>query len=228
MVLVFDLDDTLYDETTFVSSGFQAVARYLLEKYRLPREAALALMMKQVSLGRGRVFDDLLIRYGIYSKKLVKKCLSLYRLHQPAITLYPEADACLKRFSDYPKYIVTDGNKLVQGNKIKALGLEQRVKFCYITHRYGIKNAKPSPYCFQKICEREKVRPQEVIYVGDNPGKDFVGIKPLGYQTIRVRQGQYKEVSKPPEFEADFRIKSLAELDEVLLERIFHVEVGKE
>lgn len=217
MVLVFDLDDTLYEELTFVKSGFKAVAVYLNEQYSIPVETGFEFMLQKLPFGRGRIFDDLLSHHGIYKKDLVRKCVSIYRLHRPEITLYPEADVCLERFRDYPLYIVTDGNKVVQQNKIRALGLDQRVKFCYITHCYGIKNAKPSPYCFLKICEREKVSPKEVVYIADNPHKDFVGIKPLGFKTIRVIQGQYKDLILSKEYEANQQIYSLRELNENLL-----------
>lgn len=220
MVLVFDLDDTLYEELTFVKSGFRAVARYLYEQYSIPVQSGMEFMIAKLSSGRGRIFDDLLLHYGIYKKALVRKCVSVYRLHQPEIKLYPEADACLERFRNYPLYIVTDGNKMVQANKIKALGLDKRVKFAYITHRYGIKNAKPSPYCFLKICEREKVTPKEVVYIADNPHKDFVGIKPLGFKTIRILQGQYKNIKLPVTHEADRIIQSLHEINEDLLNKL--------
>lgn len=221
MVIVFDLDDTLYQEINFVKSGFREVAQYLQDNYQVPAERIFDFMIRKLEDGRGRIFDDLLLECGIHSKKTVRKCLSIYRHHRPKIQLTPEAYDCLHRLRNYPLYIVTDGNKLVQSNKIRALGLGEQVRFCYITHRYGVKNSKPSPYCFLKICEREKVSPQDVIYIGDNPHKDFVGIKPLGFKTIRVRKGQYQDVIKPEEFEADYQIKSLAELDDELLEQIF-------
>ena len=217
MVLVFDLDDTLYEELTFVRSGFRAVADYLNEQYSIPPQSGLEFMLQKLLSGRGRIFDDLLDYHGIYTKKLVRKCVSVYRFHRPEIALYPEADACLERFGNYPQYIVTDGNKVVQNNKIKALGLDRRVKYCYITHCYGIKNAKPSSYCFLKICGRERVSPKEVVYIADNPHKDFVGIKPLGFKTIRVLQGQYKDLILSKEYEADRQIYSLRELNEDLL-----------
>jgi len=212
MILVFDLDDTLYDEMTFVRSGFSKVSEYLEKKYRVPPRESFALMLNLLRQnGRGRVFNDLLSNYGL-SQGNIKKCLSIYRSHEPAISLYEEADDCLNRFKGIPKYIVTDGNKLVQENKIKALNLGQRVKFSFITHRYGRIHSKPSPYCFFKICEKEKCLPQQVIYVADNPGKDFVGIKPFGFITVRVLTGQYRNVSAAKAYQADYSINSLSEL----------------
>lgn len=220
MIIVFDLDDTLYDELTYVRSGFQAVAEYLWAQYRLPVETSFLEMAGKLSGGRGRIFDDVLRESGLFSKSLVRKCLAVYRGHSPKIHLAGDADACLDRLQLYPRYIVTDGNKMVQANKIKALGLETKVNDYYITHRYGKRHAKPSPYCFLQICKREGVPPADVLYVGDNPHKDFVGIKPLGFKTVRIMQGQHREAVRPPEYEADLQIASLDQLTPEFLETL--------
>lgn len=221
MVLVFDLDDTLYDELSYVKSGFKAVARVLHQTYGLPEEENYHKMVNSLVKGRGRIFDDILDNFGLYSKHNVRRCLSVYRLHQPDIRLFPEAENCLERFEHLPIYIVTDGNKIVQKNKLVALGLYSRLKFCFITHRYGVQHSKPSPYCFMKICEREKAKPGEVVYIADNPRKDFLGIKPLGFQTVRVMQGQHRDVVVNKEYDAAYSINSLKQLDEDFLNLIF-------
>lgn len=213
MILVFDLDDTLYEEKSYVISGFKAVATYISEKYNLNFESSLQIMLLELDKnGRGRVFDELLIQNAIYSKKEVKKCLSVYRMHLPQIQLTPEAVACIDRFKNLPLYIVTDGNKIVQHKKIIALGVHKLVKKYFITYRFGLKHSKPSPYCFQKIAEMEKVNPEKIVYIGDNVNKDFVGIKPLGFKTIRVKTGHFADLMKDSEYEAEFSINNLNEL----------------
>lgn len=222
MIIAFDLDDTLYDELTYVRTGFQQVAEYLQDLCEIPKEDCLAFMMGILAEeGRGHVFDGMLSHYGLYSRKNVKRCLSVYRNHKPNIRLYKEAEDCLERFKDIPIYLVTDGNKMVQNNKIISLGLNTRVKFSFITHRYGVKHSKPSPHCFLKICEKEKVLPKEVVYIADNPNKDFVGIKGLGFRTVRVLTGQYSTVHKSEEFEADYQISSLVQLTSEYLGNFF-------
>jgi putative hydrolase of the HAD superfamily len=227
MILVFDLDDTLYNELTFVKSGFQAVARFLEEKFAIPEKAGFDYLWRALPGGRGHLFDQLLREYGLYSKKRVTACISVYRHHSPVIQLEPDAKACLERFAAVPKYLVTDGHKLAQRNKIRALGLENRFKHCLLTHCYGVNHAKPSPYCFLKICEWERVRPEAVVYIGDNPHKDFVGIKPLGFRTVRIMKGHYKTVEKPPEYKAEVRIASLEELTEEFLDEL-EIRPGRE
>ncbi len=209
MVVVFDLDDTLYSEVTFVYSGFRAVANFLFGIYAVSVIDSYLFMVKQLEQGRGRIFDETLQHFGVFSKKAVLQCIYVYRGHKPDIKLYEDSIECLKRLNGFPVYVVTDGNKLVQKNKLVALGLYKTMNFCFITHRYGVKNAKPSTHCFLKICEREKVEPQEIVYIGDNPHKDFVGIKALGFKTIRIMRGHFKDVVKPIEFEAQYQIQSL-------------------
>jgi putative hydrolase of the HAD superfamily len=222
-VIVFDLDDTLYDELTYVRSGFLAVSQYLYQTFGIAAPESYAFMLDSLSReGRGQIFNNLLMKYSLLSKKNVASCLSVYRNHSPQIKLNLDAEACLSNLVGHSLYIVTDGHKLVQKNKLAALGLFARVKFCYITYRYGKIHSKPSPYCFMKICQIEKTRPEEVVYIGDNPNKDFVGIKPLGFRTVRLMQGQYKDTIKSAEFDAELQIHSLNEVHSQLMGLLFH------
>lgn len=221
MIIVFDLDDTLYQEVNFVQGGFKAVAEFLELNFQVPYAESFEFMNERLKKGRNNIFDDLLKEFNLFNKKLVKKCISAYRRHKPAIHLLPEADSVLKMLQEYPIYIVTDGNKLVQKNKLLALGLTNRVKHCFITHNYGLGKAKPSPYCFLKICQKEKVRPEEVVYIGDNPNKDFLNLKPIGFKTVRVLQGHFKGLKKETQYEADYEINSLRELTIEFLQKVF-------
>lgn len=211
MVVVFDLDNTLYDELAFVYGGFRAVAAYLSPLLGETKKSIFEELKELEKEQREAVFDRFIQKRGVGSRRMVSKCLTLYRGHKPHLALFPEARECLNRLRGVPIYIITDGNKRVQKRKCLALGLESRAKKCICTHAYGINHAKPSPYCLLKICEWEKVTPEQVIMVGDNPHKDFVGIKPFGFQTVRVLTGSFKDIKVPKEYEADLIIKSLAD-----------------
>ena len=58
-----------------------------------------------------------------------------------------------------------------------------------------------------------------MIYVGDNPAKDFVNLTPLGVQTVRVVTGEHAQIKAKPGYEAMYRIASIGELPQ-LLQRI--------
>ncbi|MCC2545236.1 HAD family hydrolase [Hymenobacter sp. BT175] len=217
-VLVFDLDDTLYPELTYVHSGFRAVAKMLASRFALPADSLWQeLVAEEAANGRGRVFNTILERHQLSSTRLVRACLHTYRNHQPALTLHPDAERCLARFAKVPLYLVTDGHKGVQARKVAALGLFERVRHAFITNRYGTARAKPSPYCFEQICAREKAPPGQVVYIGDNPTKDFVGIKPLEFRTVRVLRGNYAHLPADDAHEAHRRILTLDELTQPFL-----------
>jgi len=213
MILVFDLDDTLYNEMDFIKSGFNAVSNYLSNTYGLPSTLGDMCFIFDKD-GRNRVFDKLLKKYNIFSSKKLKKCVSIYRYHKPNIKIYDSAKRCLQRFITWSKYIVTDGNKLVQANKIKALNIKHFFEHIYITRNYGIDKEKPSTYCFNKIQEKENVYTKNIVYIGDNSNKDFVNLKKIGIRTIRIKQGFYKDTFISKDHEAEYIVSSFDELGE--------------
>lgn len=220
MVIVFDLDDTLYEELSFVRSGYRAVADYLSPLLGLPRAQIEAALEAELAVQREGVFDRFLHQQDIKNRQLIKRCLSVYRGHEPQLTLFPEARACLERLQGEPIYIVTDGNKLVQRKKYLTLGLDRMVRRCFFTYAHGLQRRKPSPYCFEKICQLEGVPPSRVVYVADNPYKDFVGIKPLGFQTVRVLTGPYRDIQVEEAYDAHFSIPTLQTFNESLLHQL--------
>lgn len=220
MVLIFDLDDTLYEELSYVRSGFRAVAKFINQKYNLGEEKIYSDLYKQVLKSRNNVFNIIFKNYKIESKSLINKSLMVYRNHTPQISLFPDAISCFKRFSDVKKFVVTDGNKIVQSNKCKALKLENTIEKCIITHRYGIKNAKPSPYIFIMLSKKLEVPASQIIYIADNPHKDFIGIKTLGFKTVRVKRGMFCNVILDKSHEADITINALDELTDNLLKKL--------
>ena len=212
MIPVFDLDDTLYPELTFVHSGFNAVAQYLECNFGSPAPESFSIMLNSLAKeGRGAVFDSLLKFLGLYSKAMVKRCVSIYRNHTPNISLNTDAVNLLTSIQG-PVFLVTDGNKLVQAKKVSALGLQSYFTKIYITHRFGIHNCKPSTHCFNLIRDSLKCEWSDLIYIGDNTSKDFVNLKPLGVNTVRILTGEHSKVLAKPEFDADIHIQSLAEL----------------
>ena len=55
-----------------------------------------------------------------------------------------------------------------------------------------------------------------MVYIGDNPNKDFVGIKRLGVKTVRVLTGCYKAQQVSRDFDAETTIDNLLDLKQAL------------
>lgn len=208
MIPIFDLDDTLYDELSYVHSGLHAVAAWGEERLGWPADVSYATMVRLlVTEGRGRIFNR-----WLGGRASAREAVRVYRHHTPAITLWSAAIRTLDALQGQALYLVTDGHKGVQARKIAALGIAPRFRHAYITHRYGVAHAKPSPHCFSLIRTRERCEWADMVYVGDNPAKDFVTLNTLGVKTVRVLTGQHRDVVAKPGCDARHRIHGLDEL----------------
>ncbi len=211
LIIAFDLDDTLYDERSYVESGLRAVADYGARQYGLEAEAAFTFMRDVLDAqGRGAIFDAWLGHHGLLTRARVRDCLRIYRGHRPTLHLNAAAQALLPRLAAHPLYLVTDGNKLVQHRKVQALAIAPLFRKVFITHRHGIKHAKPSPYCFERILERENADWPDLVYIGDNPAKDFVSLNAKGAKTVRVLTGVHRDAQAASGYEAQHRLPDLA------------------
>ena len=222
MVLIFDLDDTLYDEMTYVRSGFRAVAAFGKKSFGLDEEESYNYMTETLlTRGRGKIFDTWLHVHNLYSSSRVIQCINIYRNHTPSINLSNYAQNIIEHYRGLnPLYLVTDGHKIVQQKKISSLGIESIFKRCFITHRFGICHAKPSLYCFEKIRNMEKCEWSKMVYVGDNPAKDFVNLNIMGSVTVRVKTGSYASSKARHGFDAKYTIQNLSCLP-MMLENLF-------
>ena len=219
MILIFDLDDTLYDERTYVVSGLRAVARFGYERFGWCPTESLSFMQNVLDKsGRGQIFDLWLASRSRSTRSLVEECVKVYRHHTPSLQLALGVEKLLERLSSgYCLYLVTDGHKIVQSKKVEALGISHFFQKVMITHRYGIRHAKPSTYCFELIKSREECEWEEMAYIGDNPAKDFVNLNVLGVKTIRVNTGVYRNVSAKPGYDAKVTLARLDLLTEAEL-----------
>ncbi|WP_288741205.1 HAD family hydrolase [uncultured Rheinheimera sp.] len=212
MIYIFDLDDTLYDERQYVESGFRAVAAYAAKQWGLDATSCYEQLVRLLDTqGRGRIFDDFLAGHSLSSKSNIQACVRTYRLHKPKLSL-PAEHLQLLQLLPKPLYLVTDGHKIVQQNKVDALGIAALFKRIFITHRFGIKHAKPSTHCFELIKKAEKCEWRDMVYIGDNPAKDFVNLNKLGMNTIRVSTGVHRQVIAQKGFDALRTIRTLIEL----------------
>ncbi len=63
------------------------------------------------------------------------------------------------------------------------------------------------------------LRPEDLVYVGDNPTKDFKGARDAGWYSVRIRRhGTLQQFLEPLSgFEPDIEISSFDEMDSALL-----------
>ena len=212
--LLFDLDDTLYDESDYVRSGFAAIARILArESSRNKNEIEGFLHGELARRGRGRIFDAALDWLGLEaSRERVQSLVDSYRRHSPAISLDPADRAVLGRLGErFALALVTDGLPLMQSKKVAALGLEGLVD--PIVYCWEIGAPKPDPGGYREALRRLGLTSQEALVIGDNPGHDLAAAARLGSRAIRVRRGRFVAEPNPPGTSALFEVNRVAEMD---------------
>ena len=215
-----DLDDTLYPESSFVESGLRAVSEHLQEFCGVQIDDSMPFMLKTLHRdGRGKIFDSVRARFSVRNVS-VRSLVSIYRAHSPDISLSEEARSLLLDLPNFlarKPYLVTDGNLRVQRSKIKALGISHFFERTYCTRQFGTQAEKPSLKVFRHIANRESVHFSRLVYVGDDPNKDFHRIVEAGGTAIRLRLGRFCQVENAHDPKPQFEISSLAQLRSVLM-----------
>ncbi len=188
--VIFDLDDTLYDEIDYCRSGFRAVSRVLATLSNLPCTAeAFACLWKQFTAGnRTATFNAALDELGIaYDDALITQLVEVYRSHRPELTLPPDSRLTLDTLKRTHRLaLLTDGYLPAQRLKVLALGIEPYFEAIVYTEELGRACWKPSPIGFEALIERLDVTPDQMVYVGDNETKDFIAPNALGMLTVQV------------------------------------------
>lgn len=214
--VVFDLDDTLYPERSFAFSGFDAVADWLVARVPCPFDAG-ARMRELFDAGeRGHVFDRLLAELGHPdAERMVPDMVTCYRTHAPRIRLFDDAEDALGRWGGICRLgLISDGPLAMQRAKVQALGLADRLDEIVLTDQWGRADWKPSPRAYRHIEEQFQVPASACVYLADNPGKDFVAPRRLGWRTVRVTRpgGIYADTPTAAGGEADATISTLRSL----------------
>jgi carbamoyl-phosphate synthase large subunit len=217
--VLFDLDNTLYAEEQFVASGFRAVAQCLAQHQNLDANTLFEQMMLTLHRqGRGRVFTNLIHDLGLDSEVWLKTLLFVYRSHEPAISLFPEAENAIRtlRSAGLGVGLVTDGPAFTQRRKIASLHLERDMDVIVCTGELGDGCAKPSTVPFEVALTLLGVPPNAAAYIGDDISKDFGGPNRLGMKTVHVRSSGLVGVRPPaapddPIFQPQIKAASLTE-----------------
>jgi putative hydrolase of the HAD superfamily len=218
-VLVFDLDDTLFPEHEFVKSGFQAASNWILRQYSVSNFFEVAWNFFEEGK-RGKIFNLTLEQLGVeYETQMIQEILQVYREHKPTLSLHYDARWVINYFQqDKQLGLITDGYLTTQRNKVDALGIEANFDAIVYSDLYGRENWKPSRLPYEQIMRSLGCSGKECVYIGDNPHKDFVTAKTLDWMTIQIcrTDGEYANVKKDTEYEADIKISSLYELEKIL------------
>lgn len=197
--IIFDVDDTLYDQAlSFYNTCKKIFDRPLTTEemdklYRTSRKYS-ELLFDQSEKGEitelewqtGRIImacQDFDIPIDL------EKAIAFHQMYvkeQQTITLFSEVEELLDMLVKEGKQlaILTNGEEHHQSMKIKQLGLTRwiRPEKIFISGAIGI--AKPRREIFTHIEKELNLDRSKTVYIGDSFEKDIVGAKQAGWQAI--------------------------------------------
>jgi putative hydrolase of the HAD superfamily len=112
------------------------------------------------------------------------------------------------RRAGYRTAVLTNGSEQQQRAKLRAIGLLDVVGPVYTAEALGAR--KPDPRAFLLVCDRLRVEPRSVLYVGDEHEVDILGARSAGLSAVlldRLGTGPVEETEV---------IRSLGELPGIL------------
>lgn len=230
--IVFDMDDTLYDEKEYVISGYKSVDKWVKDNYKMT--GFLDIASKLFHSGeREKIFNKTLDALEVtYDENIISAMLTIYRSHDPEIQLSSEAEWVMNNLIDTVKIgLISDGYLIPQKKKVVALKLNQKFHSIILSDHYGREYWKPSSTPYEKSCMELNCRHNECVYVGDNLHKDFITAKKLGWLTVHINRphGIYSNAKVSAEYKADFQITNLKELSSLpILRQLFKSSINKE
>jgi len=176
--VVFDLDDTLYPELSYLQSAYRAIAAALSSHHGLTDVYPQMLAWWQQG---ANVFENLIATWQL--PLTVDQLLAQYRNHVPQIQLDEAVRQTLTRLAPTAVLgLITDGRSLTQRHKIQALGLSAWMSPADLLISEETGYAKPSEMPYRHFMEAYPA--STYYYIADNPQKDFVAPNHLGWTTV--------------------------------------------
>lgn len=218
--VVFDLDDTLISEKDYIISGFNYIAKILCNKLGVNQKKLFLDLMDLYEKDAKYIFNRLYEKYNInYTDEMITELVKEYRCHVPNIQFYNDVIPCLNTLKELgiKTGIITDGYEVSQRQKLKAIEAVKYFDEIIITDEMGRKYWKPHPRAFEIITSKLNVKFDEMLYVGDNPEKDFYISKLYPIKTVRInRNGIYLNKTYFKGVKETFFVNSLHELTHLL------------
>lgn len=216
--VLFDLDNTLYDR----EEAFLAWADdFLRHDLKLSDEGEIAVTLKTLrdldAAGYGSkaaIFGRLRDLFPSHSVAVNMTLAQWYERFLTFIRLEPDTQDildCLKRLP-MPFGVVTNGGPR-QWDKLRRLGLSEVSSCLFVSHDVGI--SKPDPRIFHAAAQCLGVKPEEILFVGDNPALDIGGAQRAGMTTAWLSRGL--PWPDDPNLRApDFTLATLIEILDIL------------
>ena len=188
---VFDLDHTLFDRYATTALIMPEFIKDFDIADGVTVERATELMIKGDKQYNHRGWDKILeylVKEGMFKTVPTVEFYTetLLKHFRTAAVEYPFTKPMLDELHamGLKTGLITNGKSITQRKKLEMLGLESYLDEIVISGEIGF--AKPKPEPFIEMAKRLNLKPEEIIFVGDNPVTDIEGARAGGFVPVWV------------------------------------------
>ncbi len=214
--VLFDLDDTLHDDTSAYQNAAEEVARevaaehgvdalslkaaYIAEAEGFWQRLTADQLQERLKGVREQLWDAALRRVGIRDSILATRSANNYNAYRKKhFALFPGALDVLRKLRDGGRRLglLTNGFSETHREKIALLQIGELFDAIFIADEVGM--LKPDPLLFAHACTEMGVAPMYGAMVGDRYDRDIRGALDAGLFTVWLNvRDETLEPSVPP------------------------------
>ncbi len=209
--VIFDIDNTMYDFDEANKAGIAAVLAYTKKHFGMEEEETKALLKKCMNsimerTGRNHAtWHNRLLRFQHFLEEIgstdYQKAMEMYHIYWDTVLEAMQPEPGLADLLERLKQrgikigIGSDMTAYMQYKKLEKLGVLQYLDFLVLSEEAGAE--KPSPQFFELCLEKAGCRPEECVFIGDNPEKDVTGAAKYGLIGTWYHPGEEMEGQAP-------------------------------
>jgi HAD superfamily hydrolase (TIGR01549 family) len=192
--ITFDLDDTLYENTSVIVKAEHSLIEFMHNQYPVTKDVNKDFWRSQQKahfLANPSLKNDMgelrrlslesgFMALGLSGDKLdvaIKRCFEHFYFQRSNFSLHKDIHSLLKSLSDrLPLVAITNGNVNLQ-----QIGLDDYFSACF---QASVElPMKPNKAMFVAAQAHLNIPPENILHVGDSLQKDIYGALKAGYQT---------------------------------------------
>lgn len=222
--ILFDLDNTLIDFMGMKKNSMnESIKEMKKAGLRISEKKANSILYKlyiKYGIEHNQIFQKFVLETtGKKDMKIISAGIVSYRFAQSKYRKpYKNVVPTLKKLKKkYKLGIVSDAPSLKAWIRLQELGIVDY--FDVVVAHESAKKLKPHGFPFRKALRQLKLKPDEILFVGDQPLRDIKGAKALGMKTALAEYGimqQYKKYVK--ENKPDFKLKNISDILKIVKE----------
>ena len=214
--ILFDVDNTLIDFMKMKQEAVRAAVAAMIEAglpmKQLDAECEIWRLYSEYGYEYQKVFQKLLIKHmrKVDYSVLAPGVIAYKRKKEGYLLAYPGVHETLQSLKKkYKLGVLRDAPRIQVWLRLAVMNLHKT--FDAVVTFDDTKKRKPDPATFRKAIEKLRVKPEQIVMIGDNIERDIRGARKFKMRTILAKYGSSPGSCKLKK-NADFEIVEFKEI----------------